>query len=117
MKTKKYYHITSIENMESILQNGIKANNEGHIFLFENKSIQLNGVINTIADCIAFNQIFIDKYAMFEIKPAGLKSGLINDNVGEFSSKQQWILEQNLIEPKYIDPYAILKTNYKSYFE
>lgn len=112
----KYYHITEIELIDSILKEGLKANEDGEIFLFENKSIRVNNVVNTVADCIAMNQIFLDEYVMFEIDSKGISLELINDNVGELSHKQQWIAIQPLIEPNYISVFGIYKTGYKNFY-
>jgi hypothetical protein len=92
--TKKLYHITHIDNFTSIINEGLKANNKGEIFIFDN------------IDCashIAINQIFLfDNYALFEINPKGIDVELINDNVTEYTSKHQFIIYQNIILPKYL---------------
>lgn len=113
----KYYHITKPILLKTILKQGLKANEEGHIFLFENKSIELNNVINTIADCIAYNQIFLDKYVMLEINSKGIATTLKKDNVGELSSQLQWIAKQPIIEPNYINFFGLFKTKYKKSFK
>jgi len=108
---KQYFHLTSKENSISILQNGLKANKEGDIFLFENKTITakfLNKSI-AVADHIALNQIGLDEFVMFSIKSKGINGEIINDNVGEITSRQQWILKQNFIKPEHIDVYGIFK--------
>ena len=94
----------------------MQCNSEGEIFVFENKSIGLNNITNTIADCIANNQIFLNEYVMFEINDRGFNSDLINDNVGEFSSKQQWLIKQSQIDKKHIQLYGIFKTKYKNFY-
>jgi hypothetical protein len=111
----KYYHITKIDLITVILTNGLKANEEGEIFLFENKSLQHpeTKVINTIADTIAKNQIFLEEYAMFEIDAKGINVELINDNVGEISSIFQWIVKQPVINKEHIILFDIYKTKYK----
>jgi hypothetical protein len=112
----KYYHITALNNVQSILKNGLRCNSDGQIFVFENKSIRINDVNNTVADIIANNQIFLDKYVMFEIDDKGFNTDLINDNVGELSSKRQWFVEQSVIDKKYLNVFGIFKTNYKNFF-
>lgn len=106
---KKLYHITAVENIDSILSEGLKVNEEGMIFLFENKSI-LNTITNEyarIADLIAYGQIFLKKYAMFEIDAEGIDD-LENDNVAELSAGNQWITRQNIPTTK-ISPFGIFK--------
>jgi len=117
MSDKCYYHITRLENIESILHDGLKANSDGEIFLFENESLIYpdcteSGAIwkqSYIADLIASNQLFLTKYAMFEILPGGIEVDLINDNVAELSAKAQWIAKQPLIKPEYIRLFLINK--------
>ena len=116
----KYYHITSIDNVSSILENGLLANANGEIFLFENVSIVTYGVANNskgkrvfgkikryVADSIAINQVFLEDYAMFEIDEKGINEALINDNVADCTSKFQWIAKQSVIKPQYIDFWGI----------
>lgn len=112
-----YYHITENkpETIASILKEGLKADTEGCIFLFENISLIHNDVKNTIADLIAENQIFLPEYVMFEIDPKGITGELLNDNVAEFSSKWQWIVKQPKIEAKYLNLFGIYKTEYKPF--
>jgi hypothetical protein len=112
----KYYHITHPKNARGILKNGIISNSNGDIFLFENKSIVINGIENTIADSIAFNQLFLKEYSMFEIDISGISSDLVRDNVAEFTSESQWVVEnQKVILPKHIDFFGTFKTSYISF--
>ena len=114
----KYYHITNTdaETIQSILKNGLRCNSEGEIFVFENKSIGYNNVINTVADSIANNQIFLNEYVMFEVDDKGFNSDLINDNVGEMSSNQQWYIKQPFIDKKHLQVHGVFKTNYKKFY-
>jgi len=113
----KYYHITDIKNLPTILKEGLEANEDGDIFVFENKSIVCNSVVNTVADCIAHNQIFLDEYVMLEIHLEGINSEVINDNVGELSSSLQWIIKQPLIKAKYVEFFGVFKTKYKPFYK
>jgi len=87
----KYYHISPIENKESILATGLKSN-EG-IFLFT----QLEQAIH-----IASNQIGINEYSIFKIDKSGMTGKLEHDGVAELGSKYQYILDQELVEAKYV---------------
>jgi hypothetical protein len=111
----KYYHISKPDKKTiiSILSNGLKANEDGEIFLFENKSISIFGIKNYVADQIAQNQVFLKKYSMFEIDSEGLNIEAINDNVAEVSSQYQWIARQPVIEAKHINFFGVFKTNFK----
>ena len=106
---RKYYHITPIENVFSILQKGLVANTDGDIYLFENKSIKIptrdnpQGKIFFIADLIAQNQLNLKRYAMFEIDSKGIEVELIKDDVAEFTASYQWIAKQKRINRRYIN--------------
>jgi hypothetical protein len=112
----KFYHITHKENSKKIISEGLKANEDGQIFLFENKSIQLNNVINCIADCIARNQLFLNEYIMFEVDSLGFETELIRDNVAEITAQKQWILYQSFVSPDFVCFYGKFKTEYKPFF-
>jgi hypothetical protein len=86
---KKYYHISDVKNKNEILEKGLIANN-GEIFLFSKLSI---------ASEIAFNQLGIEQFSIFEINSKGIDNGVINDNVAESTAKYQWIAMQDCIHP------------------
>lgn len=122
----EYYHITHKKNVSNIIKNGLLANTDGDIFLFENKSIITIGIAKnsqnkwvlgrikrTIADNIALNQIFIEEYAMFKIDAHGITSHLTNDNVAELGSEFQWIVKQPKIDKRYVSLFGYYKTNSK----
>ncbi|OAE94001.1 hypothetical protein [Flavobacterium psychrophilum] len=113
----KYYHITTKDKMQPILKNGLIANECNEIFLFENKSIKHKetGITNNVSDCIAKNQLFISEYVMFEIDSKGFETELINDDVAELTSTEQWILKQSKIDKKYINVFGIFKTEFKPF--
>lgn len=119
---KYYYHVTSKENARKILKEGLKANEHGDIFLFENKSYTWHGTAKNkkgklvvgivayyVADSIVQNQVGLDKNVMLEISAEGITGELVQDEVAEISAKCQWIAKQNLIEAKYISPYSIVR--------
>ena len=115
----KYYHITDVKNFDSILSNGLLANDEGNIYLFENKSIVGYGigydgagklgygkVQQYISDKIATSQLGLTEFAMFEISDLDCEQ-LINDDVAESSAACQWILHAQKIEPSHISLFGI----------
>ena len=114
----KYYHITNadIKILNSILINGLMGDDEGNIFLFEDKSITINGIRNNISDCIAHNQLFLSEYYLLEINSKGIKGELLQDNVAEFSAQWQWIVKQKKIWPSYIKVCGRVKTIYKPFY-
>lgn len=120
----KYYHITAPKNIDSILENGLRANADGDIFLFENKSIirpysifidenrewkmdESKKSIALVADIIAMGQVFLDEYAMFEVAREGIDSDMIPDNVAEESKNFQWIAKQPVISPQFINLFGV----------
>ncbi len=119
MRKRYYYHITAKENALSILKEGLKANSEGEIFLFDNisvrtitakfnvngKPISENTIIN-VADHIAKSQLFLKEYVMFEVDSRGFETELIQDVCGEICFMAQWILKQSNIKPSFIIPYG-----------
>ena len=79
----KLYHITKIDNVDSILADGLKKKG-GYIFLFENENTPYcegfyrrdkwsnNMRMFSVVDIIAKNEIFLSEYALFEIDVDGL---------------------------------------------
>lgn len=107
----KYYHITAIENVESILLFGILANDEGEIFVFENKALKFpSGKVMYVADSIALHQLGLEKFAMFEILSKGIRKEPVNDNVAELTARFQWIVKQPKIARSYIKLFGIFET-------
>lgn len=83
---KKYYHVTHINNFTNILDEGLKLNEDGQLFLFDYK---------TIAPEIAVNQCFLISYVLFMIQRID-ESRLKPDNVGELTARCQWIYDQHI---------------------
>jgi hypothetical protein len=106
----KYYHITENkqEVIQSILKHGL-ISESGEIFLFENKSIAKNDIINYVSCLIAANQLFLDEYAMFEIDAEGIVE-LVPDEVGELTTGTTWIAKQSIINREYINLFGSYKT-------
>lgn len=104
----KLYHITNVKNVGSILDKGLMANEDGDIYLFDNVSVMwIDGSMICVADHIAKNQIFTDRYAMFEIDTKGIKYPIEQDLCAEWTTKQQYIVKQKVINKKYINLFGI----------
>ena len=118
---KFYYHVTCKENLQSILTDGLKANEDGDIFLFDNATIfnpygclidrevmkATYGVtVMTVADHICNYQIFIhNECVMIKVDSRGIdKKKFVEDKVAELPSHlhKQWIAKQQVIEPKWL---------------
>jgi hypothetical protein len=84
---EKYFcHATDVENVQSIIDNGLRANEDGDIFVFEPCRFKMYGEIFFVGDVIADGQLFLrDKYAIFYIKK--------KDVFGKFST----IMSGNLL--------------------
>lgn len=118
---EKLFHITSIDRLGSILNDGLVANyggevnsglsEDGYIYLFENKSYvdPITGDIRYVADDIALNQLFLDDYIMLEIDTDGINVEIEHDNVGELSSFAQWKVKQDKIDTDYINIFGRYK--------
>jgi hypothetical protein len=89
---KTHFHITSLTNKESILENGL-ISDSGEIFTFTDIRV---------SNQIASNQLGLFEYCVFEIDSKGFDSPPIQDNVGEYTAKHQWIVQQKKIKPKFI---------------
>ena len=121
-RQKKYYHLTAPENSQSILESGIRANKDGEIFLFENKLWEADGISMWVSDSIAYNQVFIDSYDVWEVSSRGINGKFEQDLVREITYKQQFVLHQPIVKPnacrlvrrKKVDVYAVI--NYPSAF-
>lgn len=102
----KHYHVTSFFNMIKINKEGLKANKQGYIF-----------VISTIelANYIAFGQLFLEDYALFEIDVKGLI--LEADIVGELGSKFQFKIKSDLIDISRLNNLGMFKSSKEDYFK
>ena len=92
MKTK-LYHLTPYEKAERIMNEGLVADAEGYIFAFTDL---------LIANTLAKDQIFTDRYCVFRINRKGVTGEIMPDNVAEFSAPFQRIIKQKRIEAKYL---------------
>ena len=115
-RKNKYYHLTAPENAQSIAEKGICANENGQIFLFENKELEADGILMRVSDSISYNQVFIDSYDIWEVSSIGIKGSLEQDLVGEITAKYQFVLHQpsiksaacRLIRRRKVDVYAVI---------
>ena len=119
-----YYHISDIKNIDSIIEKGLLADEDGNIFLFINDSIEEPGIARnkqgklcmgikkrSVSDDIALNQLFLKEYALFEISAKGIEGKLKNDNVEELASIYHRIARQQQIKPEFIKLCGIYKVS------
>jgi hypothetical protein len=84
------FHLTALANVKSIIRKGLLANDVGEIYLFSDMFF---------ADSIARNQVFIERYGLFWVKPQGIYVPIHRDVCGELASPWQAVICQPLIEP------------------
>jgi len=103
------YHITAVENVESIFADGLKGSktprNRGNAFDIPSICVLTLGD-ERLTDAVAVNQVWpmedIGEYAVLEISPAGVSGRVVQDNVNERTAVWQRVIEQECIEPKYL---------------
>lgn len=93
MRKKCYYHLTSFKSFLVIKEEGIKADNEGYIYLLDTQDYN---------NYVASNQLGLPDYAVFEVNSDGITSILEPDNIGELTAKHQFRIKQPLIDKKYL---------------
>ena len=98
-----YYHLTPSKKADRIKQYGIAANKHGEIFVFTN-------II--VANTIARDQIFTDRYTLFEIAQNGITGTIIADKVSEFSASFQRIVKQDYLAPEFLTVVGEYETIY-----
>lgn len=92
MKNNAFYHISPIENKDSILTNGL-ISTSSEIFVC-NEFNQLRR--------IAHGQLGISEYSIFKIPSSNITGEILNDDVAEFGAQYQFIVKQDIIESKCI---------------
>ncbi len=114
-KIKKYWHISPVENKENILSEGIKCSEDGYVYMITSleEGIDLFDVKVSMPDMIAFNQVFLNKYDLYEIDAEGLERKTQPDNVAEILPDLQKRVKQNVIQPKYVKHLGTFETNTK----
>lgn len=114
----KLFHITKIDNIDSILTEGLKVNDNGELFLFKQNewkypSYALAGTPTHwvfLGNLIAMNQLFMKEYALFEVDVN--ENDLEPDNVAEYTAEDQFIYHKN-IEPDKIEYCCNIKYDVK----
>lgn len=114
MNIKCFYHITPLENIESIKENGLKTNEDGELFLFEGCDIchpfchiKKDGTYKMenhwvpIDRLIATNQLFLRKYAVFAVMlDENETAQLEKDEVAESTAGDQYIYRNDIPKSK-----------------
>lgn len=80
-----HFHITTKENAIPIMFDGIKAGEDGYVYLFEGKEVKTQNTLGEwvgVDEIIALDQLGLDEYVIFAVDTRGLK--LENDSVAEY---------------------------------
>jgi hypothetical protein len=102
-KHRFYYHVTDVNNVDQIKRDGLKANEEGLIFVFTDM---------IVSGSIAKNQFgLVDRYAVFKIYSNGITGRVIKDRVAEFSAPYQRVIIQEKIQKSYIDFLGVFRVD------
>jgi hypothetical protein len=105
-----YYHITAVENLESIMREGLKGGTKPRnrptavpapsTFVLISKDAGLT-------EQVALTQIWVGEdvgeYAILRIDPAGVTGPVLPDLVGEFTAPWHRIIQQDVIQPRYLE--------------
>ena len=102
---RRLYHISPIENLESIKKNGLRLNDDGELFLYDETDIKyyMFGTYK-VSELIAWNQLFLKDYIVVEVEVDD--KGLIGDAVAEVTRDYQYISYEP-IEPNKIKSITI----------
>lgn len=97
---KRLYHISPIENLDSIKEKGLLLNDDGELFLYDETDIKyyMFGTFK-VSELIAWNQLFLKDYIVVEVEVDD--KGLIGDAVAEITRDYQYISYEP-IEPNKI---------------
>lgn len=87
---KILFHISPIENLESIKENGLLLNDDGELFLLDESKVKyyIFGEFK-VSELIAWNQLSLKEYLMIEVEVE--MDELIGDEVAELTRDYQYI--------------------------
>lgn len=102
---KRLFHISPIENLESIKEKGLLLNEYGELFLFDETDVKYYkfGTFK-VSELIACNQLGLKDYIVVEVEVDD--KGLIGDDVAEITRDYQYISYEP-IEPNKIKSITI----------
>lgn len=90
-----FYYISPVEETKDIKAKGIRADSE-------EGGISLCDEINVVHHIVC-NQTGLREYSLFKVKLDGIWGDIRPDETGRLTSKYQWIVRQEYIDPKYIE--------------
>lgn len=113
---KKLYHMSSTNNQDDILINGITCGEDDYIYLINTLHIPfpLFNFIGYVPDIVVLNQISLLEYDLYEIDPKGIEQKLLPDNVMESTASIQKRAKQKKISKEFIKHIERRKVDVKS---
>ena len=119
----KFYHLTSPLNSIKILSEGLKGcgvkkntsmGNSGEIYLIESDS-------EVIWNYVGYSQLGCGvnglPMVVLEIDSEGINGEMFSENCNDYPSPLHTMVEQNLIEPKWIKKVFEFKTSLRKFYE
>ena len=102
---KRLFHISPVENLESIKEKGLLLNDDGELFLFDETDVKyyIFGTFK-VSELIACNQLGLKDYIVVEVEVDDKE--LIGDAVAECTRDYQYISYEP-IEPSQIKSITI----------
>lgn len=102
---KRLFHISPVENLESIKEKGLLLNDDGELFLFDETDFKyyMFGTFK-VSELIACNQLGLKDYIVVEVEVE--MDDLIGDDVAECTRDYQYISYEP-IEPNKIKSITI----------
>lgn len=92
--SKWLYHITrDINTYLKIMETGLKAGSDNHIYLITNKQV---------IPYVALNQLGLENYIVIKVNIKGIIQPLKPDLVGEITAKFQVRVKQHIIDKEFI---------------
>ncbi len=99
---KYYYHITSFEGWLAIKEKGLRCSFDGYIYLLDT---------DRMANYVAYSQLGkFQNYGLYRVDPEGINAEFEQDKVGEITTKQQFMVKQPVILPKYLKDMGMFTT-------
>jgi len=99
----KYYHVAPENEVDKIYNNGIYANKKNEIILVVLKDDFL--LKKFLLDVYAHEELGVDTYCAFEIKPEGVQGPLFETGINSIFSDSYKASKQPHIESKYLKPF------------
>lgn len=101
---RNYYFVCGINDKRTILRQGLKADINSQIFLFDKLETINGGKIISVADSIAMSQLLQPSYSLFTVDSRAIHGNIYKlDTVDDCMTTSRWAVEgQTCIDPDHI---------------